>query len=154
MNLMQKFITDRKKLIKDWGIQYVDCDELPHLEICDLPLLAGFTGYLKSQCFKRDECSRVFYRGQIKNYDLIPSLFRDYDGIATDNARIELRLRAYNKLVQRTSSLYDAYRFRREDLNPILQHYGIRTPWIDLVNNIFVAIWFAINRFDIAVMGY
>jgi hypothetical protein len=59
-----------------------------------------------------------------------------------------LRLKAYKQLVKKTSSLYNADRFRNENLNPIFQHYGIRTPWIDLVDNIFVAIWFAVNRFE------
>ena len=39
--------------------------------------------------------------------------------------------------------LYRANRFEREDVGPLLQHYGIRTNWLDLVDNIFTAIWFA-----------
>jgi len=147
MNQMRKFFEDRKELINNWEIEYVDSKNLPHLLISDPPLLAGFTGYLKYQCIKRDRNSKVFFRGQTKNYDLIPSLFRDYEGIVTNNARIDLRLKAYEELVENTSSLYKASRFRNENLNPILQHYGIRTPWIDLVDNIFVAIWFATNKF-------
>jgi hypothetical protein len=30
---------------------------------------------------------------------------------------------------------------------PLLQHYGIRTRWIDVVDNIWVALWFACHRF-------
>ena len=30
---------------------------------------------------------------------------------------------------------------------PLLQHYGIRTRWIDVVDNIWVALWFASHRF-------
>lgn len=29
---------------------------------------------------------------------------------------------------------------------PLLQHYGISTSWIDLVDNVWVALWFACNR--------
>ncbi len=32
-------------------------------------------------------------------------------------------------------------------MSNIFQHYGILTPTIDLVDNIFVAIWFALNKF-------
>lgn len=148
MNLMRKFLDDRKKLIRNWGIDYVDTKNFPHLIISDPLMLAGFTGYLKYQFINRGSNSKVFFRGQIKNFDLIPSLFSDYEGIITDNARIDRRFEAYEDLADRTSSLYNASRFRNENLNPILQHYGIRTPWIDLVDNIFVAIWFATNGYD------
>ena len=29
---------------------------------------------------------------------------------------------------------------------PLLQHYGLRTTWIDIVDNIWVALWFAVHR--------
>ena len=78
MNLMEKFLEDRKHLKKDWGIEYIASDKIPHLIITNPSLLAGFTGYLKFQCQKGGRKSKVFYRGQNKNYDLIPSLFRNY----------------------------------------------------------------------------
>ncbi len=34
-------------------------------------------------------------------------------------------------------------RFKIDIGGAIFQHYGIRTPWIDLVDNLFIAIWFA-----------
>jgi hypothetical protein len=145
---MRKFLEDRKHLIGKWGIEYVDSNKLRYLKIRDFPILAGFTGYLKFQCRKRDGKAKVFYRGQNKDFDLTPSLFRDYDDIEIDNKRIANRLKAYKELLEKTSVLYKARRFKNENLNPILQHYGIRTPWIDLVDNIFVAIWFAINKFE------
>jgi hypothetical protein len=102
---------------------------------------------------KRDQNSKVFFRGQVRNYDLIPSLFRDFKSVATDNDRINRRYKAYQKLVEKTPSLYNADRFKNENLSAIFQHYGIKTPWIDLVDNIFVAIWFATNRFVIDDSG-
>ena len=36
-----------------------------------------------------------------------------------------------------------AGRWRRKDLGAVLQHYGIRTPWLDVVRNLYTAIWFA-----------
>ncbi|GAA0468199.1 hypothetical protein Ade02nite_79030 [Paractinoplanes deccanensis] len=30
---------------------------------------------------------------------------------------------------------------------PLLQHYGIRTRWLDLVGNIWSALWFACHHF-------
>lgn len=31
-------------------------------------------------------------------------------------------------------------------VEPLLQHYGVRTTWIDLVDNVWVALWFACHR--------
>jgi hypothetical protein len=30
---------------------------------------------------------------------------------------------------------------------PLLQHYGLRTRWLDVVDNLWVALWFACHRF-------
>ena len=49
-------------------------------------------------------------------------------------------------MVEETPKLYKATRFWTENISPILQHYGIQTPWIDLVDNIYIAIWFATHR--------
>jgi hypothetical protein len=34
----------------------------------------------------------------------------------------------------------------KKEIGPILQHYGFKTPWIDVVDNIYTAVWFAQNR--------
>jgi hypothetical protein len=34
----------------------------------------------------------------------------------------------------------------RAAVEPLLQHYGLRTRWIDVVDNIWVALWFACHR--------
>lgn len=34
---------------------------------------------------------------------------------------------------------------------PLLQHYGLRTRWLDVVDNVWIALWFACHRFE--VMG-
>lgn len=35
----------------------------------------------------------------------------------------------------------------RAVIEPLLQHYGVRTRWLDVVDNIWVALWFAVNRY-------
>lgn len=35
----------------------------------------------------------------------------------------------------------------RAVVEPLLQHYGLRTRWLDVVDNIWVALWFATNRY-------
>lgn len=36
---------------------------------------------------------------------------------------------------------------RRACVEPLLQHYGIRTRWVDLVDNSWVALWFACHEY-------
>jgi hypothetical protein len=35
----------------------------------------------------------------------------------------------------------------RAAIEPLLQHYGLRTRWVDVVDNIWVALWFACHSF-------
>lgn len=145
VNFANKFFEDRKKLIEkypEWNQIIIDnLSEIPIIEFPNPQLLAGFAGYLKFQLKKK---GNVFYRGEKTFHDTtIPSLFR-FDGTANiDDRRIQLRKNAYDKLVASTPPLFRSYRFKRENIAPLLQHYGIKTDWLDLVDNIFVALWFA-----------
>ncbi len=38
-------------------------------------------------------------------------------------------------------------RFPEEFHQPLYQHYGVNTQWVDLVDNIWVAIWFGMQEF-------
>lgn len=35
----------------------------------------------------------------------------------------------------------------RAAVEPLLQHHGLKTRWVDLVDNVWVALWFACHRF-------
>ena len=152
INLMEKFAKkDRSHLIGNWDVEYINSNETPHLYINDMRVLAGFTGYLKFQCWEKNK-SKVYYRGQREPFTLIPSLFREITDknkniIETTNERLQTRYKAYAKLVEEIKHLYEATRFQ-ENFGPVLQHYGIRTPWIDLIDNVFVAVWFATHKFN------
>lgn len=57
-------------------------------------------------------------------------------------------MRAYCDLIDRTKKLFKkASRFNQENIKPIFQHYGLKTTWLDLVDNVFVALWFATRKF-------
>lgn len=139
MDYISKFILDRKQLVRNnkgqWGkIKKVENDELPIIEIPSPQLLAGFAGYLKYQC-----SGKIFYRGEKHFHDTtISSLFRSVK--ATDE--INSRKIAFDELVKSLPVLYKPRRFTK-DFSPLLQHYGINTDWLDLVDNIFVALWFS-----------
>lgn len=96
------------------------------------------SGYLK---YTRQKNGPVFYRGQAKLYsEMKPSLFRSVKTWSATHRCIE-RINIYIKASKKSGSfLNNTPDYANE---PILQHYGIKTRWIDLVDNAWVALWFA-----------
>ena len=97
-------------------------------------------GYLK-HVLASTAGSVVYYRGQSKLYStLTPSLYRK---AATQKTKEQAdgRLKAYLADIKKGGKVL---RYVKEYAwEPLLQHYGIRTRWLDLVDNIWVALWFA-----------
>ena len=97
-------------------------------------------GYLKHTV---QPWERVLFRGQNFLYpSLCPSLYRGIKSTSTQAARHG----KVNQLVQSFSNSAGIFQnipeYARE---PLLQHYGIKTTWLDVVDNIWVAIWFAVH---------
>jgi hypothetical protein len=142
-DLIQSFIADRKMLIDKCLVwKEVRIEENKGMPVLNLPtpqLVAGFMGYLKYKFINDNR--RVLCRGEGSFHrTTIPKLFREQP-ITQDE--INKRISILEKVISCIPSWYRANRFEREDVGPLLQHYGIRTNWLDLVDNIFTAIWFA-----------
>lgn len=142
INYAEKFLKDRKKLFDKYP-EWSNIDINDNMLTFRSPvLLAGFAGYLKSQL----KNIKVYFRGE-KDYNktTIPKLFRPNNNVDFTNENIEKILQAHKSLISCLPLISKASRFRHKDFNSVLQHYGIKTPWIDLVDNIFIALWFS-NR--------
>jgi hypothetical protein len=95
--------------------------------------------------------ARILFRGQTKLWTpLLPGLYRAKEKMAQRfqstqsawiNAYVE-EARGAGAFI-RSKISYDVAH------EPLLQHYGIRTRWLDVVDNIWVALWFAV--FDCVV---
>jgi hypothetical protein len=103
-------------------------------------------GYLK-YTFAKDAKKGVFFRGQTKLYpNMAPALLR---GVKNGQSRLSLldqflsRVDAEKKALRAVDPLF------REAL---LQHYGIRTTWLDVVDNVWIALWFGCH--DALVTGW
>lgn len=100
----------------------------------DLTQFIGFGKYINNKE------SNVFLRGQTDLYGgaLIPSLYRGrtkFDRITDE----------YNRKMNKLKN--DVKSFSKYDrcvLEPLLQHYGVKTTYLDLVDNVWVALWFAL----------
>lgn len=138
---MLKFLKDREHLpsIKNY-VAYSN-DERPHLLIAHPAILATFMGYLKFQTHK-ERGKEVFFRGQTRNHtQIIPSLLRGDDLEKINNLSV-----AYEELKEQAKKLYTQSRFRDETIDNLFQHYGIKSKTLDLVDNIYISIWFATNN--------
>ena len=103
--------------------------------------LAAFFAFRNGQSID----TRVFLRGCTENYDrAYPSLFRCLPNDDVVGERMK-RWNAYKYLLEHMAKL-DGRRWRRTDLGAVLQHYGIKTPWLDVVRNLYSATWFATHN--------
>lgn len=132
-----KFLNEDRKHLNLDRIKILDKN---FIRIESPQLLAAFIGYLK---YQHRKIGRIYFRGERDYYlNTIPALYR---GVITNDIIIK-RTNAYNELVNSIPTLFKGYRFKRENINPLLQHYGIKTNWIDLVDNLYVAIWFSLYK--------
>ena len=114
------------------------CEDVPKLiRIADPSILASFVAFCSSSC------RPVLLRGEAGYFPKsVPSLFR--------NAGKERKRRwaAYQLLLKDLRPQLTGSRWKTKNLGAVLQHYGIRTPWLDVVNNLYTAIWFATHEFE------
>lgn len=110
---------------------------LPIYRITSYHTLVQFIGYAK---YLNRTVGNVYLRGQHQLYDsVMPTLFRNIStggGFMNRNKRIG---EFVNNCSTKMKFIGDLDEIARE---PMLQHYGIKTRWIDLVDNLWVAIWF------------
>ena len=110
--------------------------------------VSGYVKHVISNDRNTYDNSDVYFRGQKELYGhkLIPTLFRDEKKDSHENTEkinIQNRLSAIKAYCD--DKVFDDI-FTTDDSDirkAILQHYGINTEWIDIVDNIWVALWFS-----------
>ena len=106
----------------------------------DTHTLIQAAGYLK-HVRGNNNSEFVYFRGESKLYPTLqPNAFR---GISTHRAVSNSIGRIHNAIAQFSKPLKSTGSYAHEAL---LQHYGLKTTWIDLVDNIWVALWFACHN--------
>lgn len=101
--------------------------------------LTQFIGFGK---YKNNMIGNVYFRGQTSLYNgtMIPSLYRK-------RTRLDKITWKYNEPINkviREKKIFNQY--DRAVFEPLIQHYGMKTPYIDLVDNVWVALWFALHQ--------
>lgn len=133
----------RFKKLSIRGSSFVeDGDDAWVFHVDDPHAMTQAAGYLK-HVHGHDSDEHIFFRGQAKLYaSLVPSLFR---GCTTVQARGKRAAALHQRLNVAAEKNKAFNKFDPAFQEPLLQHYGFRTTWIDLVDNIWVALWFACN---------
>jgi hypothetical protein len=98
---------------------------------------AGYLKYILGKAPTR----AVYFRGQTSLYpQLKPSLYRTISTEAGRKQR-DIRLDTFLGKIRRDGTMLRAVSdYARE---PLLQHYGYSTRWLDVVDNVWIALWFA-----------
>jgi hypothetical protein len=124
-----------KKLKSDFG-KWIDTEFMYHVR--EPHLLTQAAGYLK---YALAADGPVFFRGQAQTYPtMYASLYRGIRSTSGRNNRLEEFLTFLEEVRNASAFLRGTPKHAHEAL---LQHYGIRSRWLDLVDNVWVALWFA-----------
>lgn len=139
--------------------------EVPVFEVKSMHELNQIIGKAK---FDNRDYGTVYYRGQCELYDnLIPSLYRELyldiyvrhkkdahkECAAIGNLESSF-FRFVNTIDKDTKLPKDLTKtsdniHRKEIIKGTLQHYGLKTPYLDLVDNHWVALWMGLNEFKL-----
>lgn len=136
MNLLGRISIRNAEMVKDPHGQDV-------LHVRDPHALIQASGYLKF--IRAPNAESIFFRGQSETYPtLSPTLFRSIGSSQSAQSKRVAELNGYiANIVGRVPILSTFRSFAHE---PLLQHYGLSTTWLDLVDNIWIALWFSAHR--------
>lgn len=128
------------------GTEWV-CDEQTSAEalhVKDPHALIKAAGYLKFTHAGVEKSEAIYFRGERKIYEsLSPTLFR---GLHNPKSK-ERKIIAVQDAIKSFEEKCRIFRtFGQYSHEPLLQHYGIATSWVDVVDNIWIALWFSCHQ--------
>ena len=146
MKIINSFERQRAGVIRDGEITKKDGNIVPIYLIDSFHTLTQFVGYAK---FMNRYYGNVYFRGQTSLHEgmLIPSVFRP--PLDTASVNYSWRFDKHNIQIEKTLSSSKAFNsISSYAIEPLLQHYGIKTTWLDVVDNLWVALWFGLHNFS------
>lgn len=122
---------------------------VPIYEVDSVHAFNQLIGHAK---FNNHAYGNVFYRGECKLHDsLKPSLYRNVKNVEKATHHIsELIQKIVDDSHMRTQLKIDrqSYDITKCKVEGMLQHYGIPTRFVDVVDNHWIALWMGLNRIE------
>jgi hypothetical protein len=142
-----------KNKLNPYGCEYCgdysfSCGNVvPIFEVSNIHALNQIIGYAK---FINKSYGNVYYRGECKLHNsLIPSLFRG----VTNTSSAAGKLNSLIETVCTDKHMMKQLKLDENDkinsalkVEGVLQHYGIKTRFLDIVDNHWIALWMGLNR--------
>lgn len=150
MQIIDSFEQQIIGVARDGQIQISTGEDVPVYTIDSFHVLTQFVGYAK---YINRQNANVYLRGQTGLYDghLIPSIYRPLSGSGSVN--YSERTPKYMEKVHQALSKSKAFdSIDSRAIVPLLQHYGIKTSWLDVVDNLWVALWFGLHKFHSIIL--
>lgn len=149
MEIINSFESQANGVAHDGDITKGDGTVVPIYLIDSFHALTQFVGYAK---FKNRFYGNVYFRGQTSLYDgkLIPSIFRP--SLNSTSVNYSERFNTYNVKKKKTLSKNAFNSIEQYAIEPLLQHYGIKTTWLDIVDNLWIALWFGLHGFSSIIL--
>jgi hypothetical protein len=98
---------------------------------------AGYLKHVRAQSHNKS----VYFRGQRSLYPTIPpTLYRGLTTAKTRDKR-DAEMQLLLKRIRQQKLIFRAVPDHVQE--PMLQHYGLKTRWLDVVDNVWIALWFA-----------
>lgn len=126
--------------------QFACGHQVPVFEVSSIHSLNQLVGHVK---FNNREYGNVYYRGECHLHDnLYPSLVRN----RKNYCKAEQKLISYMDHVQKDSVLSNILKLTKDighnkhKIEAVLQHYGVPTRYIDIVDNHWVALWMGLYK--------
>lgn len=126
-----------------WGAKLSNSPKgnIPRYLITDFRAFGLLTGIIRYYVHREQLDEQVFYRGQSAEWILKPKLYRNCCSKESIDLADQWRAEVL-KVIEKSQFDFDGTSDEREALS---QHYGLATSFIDVVDHIQTALWFAYN---------
>lgn len=133
-------VIDKQLEQRNWGTRCKGTSPggVPRYYIMDYRGLALVTGILRYHFHKEKAPYRLFYRGQSQDWELRPSLYRD----CKSKQDIDECNQKHTRALQVIAEHFDP-EGEPDEREALAQHYGFHTQFLDVVDHIQTALWFA-----------
>lgn len=130
------------------GVYHFSCgNDVPIYEVHTVHALNQMIGHAK---FNNQSYGNVYYRGECKLHPTLkPSLFRNVKNAERATERISQLIQRFidDEYMKRELKIVSGdFETSKYKIEGMLQHYGVPTRFIDVVDNHWIALWMGLNQ--------